>query len=182
MKNEDQFHSIKERIQDLLFHVLVKHNKVLPIFFNVRYPQDYPYPQKKDISNLFDKVTTYYSRLGYDPFYFWKREQNRSEHHHYHCILFLNGNKIQMIIPVFKTIERFWTSTLGIDDALGLVHYCLTDWQGKPTDNGTMLRRDDPEVKEKILRFLAASEYLAKVRTSGFVNDGFRNFGCSRII
>ena len=181
MNNKNYFHTINERIENLLINYLSNHNKVLPVFFNVRYPQHYPYPQKKDISSLFDKVNTYYFRLGYDPYYFWKREQNISEHHHYHCLLFLNGNKIQRIMPVFKTVERFWASTLGIETALGLVHYCLKDWKGDLTENGTMLRRDDPELPYKLDRFRMAASYLAKTATSGFVNDGCRNFGCSRI-
>ena len=49
------------------------------------------------------------------------------------------------------------------------------------TDNGTMLRRDDPELPYKLDRFRIAASYLAKTATSGFVNDGYRNFGCSRL-
>ena len=78
MNNKNYFHTINERIENLLIKYLSNHNKVLPVFFNIRYPQHYHYPQKKDISSLFDKVNTYYFRLGYDPYYFWKREQNIS--------------------------------------------------------------------------------------------------------
>lgn len=84
-------------------------------------------------------------------------------------------------MPVFKTVERFWASTLGIETALGLVHYCLKDWKGNLTENGTMLRRDDPKLPYKLDSFRMAASYLAKTATSVFVNDGCRNFGCSRI-
>ena len=77
---------------------------------------------------------------------------------------------------VFKTVERFLASTLGIETALGLVHYCLKDWKGDLTGNGTMLIRDDPELSYKLDRFRMNASYLVKTATLAFVNDGYRNF------
>ena len=66
-------------------------------------------------------------------------------------------------------------------DPKGLIHYCDRDPDGNRQANGIILRSDDPNYEDKIEAVVRQAMYLAKDHTKGFYNDGFRDFGMTRI-
>ena len=63
----------------------------------------------------------------------------------------------------------------------GLVHYCDRDPDGNRQANGIILRSDDPNYAGKIDAVVRQAMYMAKDYTKGIYNDGFRDFGMTRI-
>lgn len=180
---------VKENIQgkltELLDHMTDKHSKVLPVRFDLEYPEDMTAPQSnRDISRCMAKICQKYSRQGLDPHYFWTREQNDSHNPHYHCILLLNGNKVRSFHHVYETSASLWGSTIGSEQK-GLVHHCTTykdeDGNERFGDNGTLLCRTDPDFKEKFQKVHHHHSYLAKENTKAAPKDGLRDFGMSQI-
>ena len=123
-----------------------------------------------------------YKRRKCDPYYIWVREQNKSDHPHYHCLFLLDGTRVKTYNHVFKSVETIWNSTLDIDrDSKGLIDYCTNksnrDYNGKMITRTSDVEKFDSrldEVKQQAL-------YLAKAYTKGSIHDGQRNFGMSRL-
>ena len=170
---------IEDKIYDLVNLYTIKHSKVLFIRFDLHYPFSYPsVSDNKDISSCMAYVIKKYKRLGLCPAYIWVREQNYSEHPHYHVALLLDGQKIHGYHHVFVTVEAAWERTLGCP-VRGCVHHC-TD----PNDihsNGIMLRRDDTGYDACMQKILNILSYLAKSYTKPDDRDGLRNFGCTKL-
>jgi len=66
-------------------------------------------------------------------------------------------------------------------DPKGLIHYCDRDPDGNRQANGIILRSDDPSYEGKIEAVVRQAMYLAKDHTKGICNDGFRDFGMTRM-
>jgi hypothetical protein len=176
-----QIKTITCAIDALLEDYLNRHSKVLVVRFDVRYPEDFSrVAGNGDISACIAYVVKKYKRQGLDPSYIWVREQHRSIHPHYHCALFLNGQKVRGYRHVFQNVEGAWGRTLGCSIS-GCINYCLSD--DDPDYNGKMVRRDAGPVIFDIRRneVLQQLSYLAKAYTKELSYDGLRNFGCSSI-
>lgn len=155
----------------LINHYFQKHSKVLFVRADIRYPSDYPTVENNlHIKKCMAKTMQYFNRQKLDPMYTWVREQNVSEHPHYHCIILLNGQKTQRADYVYNILAKYWGSTLKVKDS-ALIEYCDNNTNGEVIicKNGT---------PDYVLKQIG---YLAKPFTKGKINDGVRNFGMSQL-
>ena len=171
------YEDILDSIYDIFEDMLSRHNKVWFMRFDVTFPDDRQYPLdnvlfKKFISGFVKNL----SRATLDPMYFWVAEKRRSHNHHYHCIMFLNGNKTQSSYRHLRLAETLWARTLDLPDdmAEGLIDYC-NDYRG-----GIMIRRYEPDYMDKYQQAFEWASYLAKVNSKLRV-EGVRSYGGSKL-
>ena len=182
--NDDSLYrpNIHDKLSTLLTEYTTIHSKTMVIRFDVTYPKGFmAVEDNSDMSNLMKLLIQQCSRNGVSPVYFWVREQSlRSKNQHYHCMLLLDGNKTCRYYPYIELAEEIWGRILGVNPK-GLVHYCDRDPDGNRQTNGIILRNDDPYYEDKIATVVRQAMYLAKDHTKGIYNDGFRDFGMTRI-
>ncbi len=174
--------SISQKLFELLEEYTRTFSKTMVVRFDVTYPKTYIGVEgNSDISALMKLLIQQCSRNGVSPAYFWVREQSlKSDNQHYHCMLLLDGNKTCRYYPYIKSAEEIWGRILDVDPK-GLIHYCDRDPDGNRQANGIILRSDDPYYEDKIDTVVRQAMYLAKIHSKGFYNDGFRDFGMTRI-
>ena len=165
----------------LLNFYVEKHSKALVVRFDIHYPQGYTEQSRNaDISNCMSYVIKKYKRYGYDPYYMWVREQTeQSQHCHYHCVLFLDAQKVLKYSHIFQDVEQAWGRALGYP-VTGCVHDCINE---KHDYNGKVIRRDAgaDAFHARCQEVFEQLSYLAKIYSKAPNNDGMRNFGMSRI-
>lgn len=173
---------ISQKLFELLEEYTRTFSKTMIVRFDVTYPQRLiAVEDNSDMSALMKLLIQQCSRNGVSPAYFWVREQSiRSDNQHYHCMLLLDGNKTCRYYPYIELAEKIWGRILGVNPK-GLVHYCDRDPDGNRQANGIILRSDDPYYEGKIATVVRQAMYMAKVHSKGFYNDGFRDFGMTRI-
>ncbi|MBD8896770.1 inovirus-type Gp2 protein [Desulfovibrio desulfuricans] len=174
--------SISQKLFELLEEYTRTFSKTMIVRFDVTYPKIYiGVEDNSDMSALMKLLIQQCSRNGVSPAYFWVREQSlKSDNQHYHCMLLLDGNKTCRYYPYIKSAEEIWGRILDVDPK-GLIHYCDRDPDGNRQANGIILRSDDLNYEDKIEAVVRQAMYLAKDHTKGFYNDGFRDFGMTRI-
>jgi len=174
--------SISQKISELLKEYTRTFSKTMFVRFDVTYPKTYIVVEdNSDMSALMKLLIQQCSRNGVSPAYFFVREQSLgSDNQHYHCMLLLDGNKTCRYYPYIELAEKIWGRILGVNPK-GLVHYCDRDPDGNRQANGIILRSDDLNYEDKIEAVVRQAMYMAKVHTKGFYNDGFRDFGMTRI-
>ena len=174
--------SISQKISELLEEYTNTFSKTMFVRFDVTYPKNFmAVEDNSGMSALMKLLIQQCSRNGVSPAYFFVREQSRgSDNQHYHCMLLLDGNKTCRYYPYIELAERIWGRILGVNPK-GLVHYCDRDPDGNRQANGIILRSDDLNYEDKIEAVVRQAMYLAKDHTKGIYNDGFRDFGMTRI-
>ncbi|CAK7067272.1 MAG: hypothetical protein DELT_01700 [Desulfovibrio sp.] len=172
---------IAKRVCQLLDHVCEKHNKILPVRFDVRYPSSYEATgDNEDISKMMAKFIQHYTRLNIDAHYFWVREQKSSPNPHYHCAVFLDGNKTLNKGHVFYNAEKYWNSTIN-SESDGLIDKCTKSKNGTPHANGIPLIRSSDSYAANREQVEGQMRYPCKQDGKGEAKDGLRNFGMSRL-
>ena len=173
---------ISQKLFELLEEYTRTFSKTMIVRFDVTYPQRLiAVEDNSDMSALMKLLIQQCSRNGVSPAYFWVREQSiRSDNQHYHCMLLLDGNKTCRYYPYIELAEEIWGRILGVNPK-GLIHYCDRDPDGNRQANGIILRSDDPCYEDKIESVVRQAMYMAKDHTKGIYNDGFRDFGMTRI-
>lgn len=167
---------IQEKATQLFDSYQRRHSRVLSVREDIRYPTDYgPVYDNEDIAKTMAKVAQTFARKGLDPAYIWVREQDTSEHPHYHCLFFLDGQKTRSAQMVYDITERHWQNTIGTDSK-GLVHYC-NGTPEQPHENGEVISRSQgrPEYVDRQI------SYMAKPTGKSPQKDGLRDFGMSRL-
>ena len=174
--------TVSQKLFSLLEEYTNTFSKTMIVRFDVTYPQRFiSVEDNSDMSDLMKLLIQQCSRNGVSPAYFWVREQSlRSNNQHYHCMLLLDGNKTCRYYPYIEAAEKMWGRILDVDPK-GLIHYCDRDPDGNRQANGIILRSDDPNYEDKIDIVVRQAMYLAKDHTKGIYNDGFRDFGMTRI-
>ena len=174
--------SISQKLFELLEEYTRTFSKTMVVRFDVTYPKGLvAVEDNSDISALMKLLIQQCSRNGVSPAYFWVREQSlRSDNQHYHCMLLLDGNKTRRYYPYIESAEKMWGRILNVAPH-GLIHYCNRSPEGNKQANGIILRSDDPNYEDKIDTVVRQAMYLAKDHTKGIYNDGFRDFGMTRI-
>ena len=119
-------------------------------------------------------------RSGLAPRYVAVREQSREKLQHYHVCLWLDGRKTQSIYDHIAQANDSFASAFGVPDNNGLVDDCTEDKNGKPQENGIMLRKDDPDYQNKVAQTLEWASYLAKVNQKN-TPPGTRELFSSRL-
>ena len=143
----------------LLDSMLARHNKVMAVRMDLRYPADYQ--GQTGNQNLSDAMRTYtreLSREGLDPQYVVRREQKESEHPHDHVDLLVNGSLKQRYKPLVKRMAPHWGRVIGVSPEVAekLVFPC------DKHPNGIMIRRNTPEFQEQYDDVHRQMSYLAK--------------------
>ena len=165
-------------IQSRLDYALSKHSKVMVVRYDLAFPSDILYDgHGMFIRSFLNKLRQNLRRRDLDPIDLWVREQNSSINPHFHCVVLLNGNKVQRLYAVLPLIERLWASTIG-DYRPGLVHYCLTNYDGSKSINGCRLTRHDKELYAQCQDWL---NYMAKAYSKGNAPPHMREYGGSRL-
>lgn len=174
--------SITDGLSQLLTAYTRTFSKTMIIRFDVTYPKKLTaIEDNSDMSALMKQLVQYCSRKGVSPAYFWVREQSlRSDNQHYHCMLLLDGNNTCKYYPYIEAAEEIWGRRLGVNPK-GLIHYCDRAPDGNKQANGIILRSDAPNYEDRIDTVVRQAMYLAKDHTKGIYNDGFRDFGMTRI-
>ena len=180
-KKQGCYTYILDKIQGILDLSTKKHNKVLLTRFDLRFPKGH----SEDVSNkaISRFQSTFHKNLkrhGLDPSGMWCREQSREKHHHYHCFVAVDGNKIQFPHKILEQAEKNWGNTLGVD-ATGLVDHCTKSRKGEKQTNSYRLRRSDDDFDQVYDDCHKRLSYLAKVNTKGYAPKRAREFGCSRL-
>jgi hypothetical protein len=118
-----------------------------------------------------DRFTKHLEWKDLDPFYLWVREQASSHNPHYHCLILLDGQKIQNHYGIMEEAKRLWAN-INACDPDGLVDYSWEPWQ---------LRRGDIGFNQSLAQCVFAASYLAKVNTKNSSPYRHRDFGSSRL-
>ena len=169
------------RLEALIENMKNHHSKVLFIRFDVRYPEHTAFPSDNILFSTFMAAfIKHLERNGLDPAYLWVREQNQAANQHYHCILLLNGHKIQNYYPVLQKADALWSNMLGVP-CQGLVHFCDTRPDGSRQKNGLMIRRDKHSQEGLEDQCFQWGSYLAKTATKDDNLYNTRSVGNSRI-
>lgn len=165
-----------------------KHNKVYFVRFDLRYPIGYERSDGSEhISELFKRLVERYQRQGTDTRYIWAREQKTDQDvQHYHCVLLMDGNRVQSYFPILKVVTEIWGRILG-RDGRGLVDYCNRQGNGimieRPSSKavGHELMRQQNDYKEQFDQCFKWASYLAKVNQKAYTPYSMRSYGASRI-
>ncbi|MBT4815083.1 MAG: inovirus-type Gp2 protein [Lentisphaerae bacterium] len=181
-EREGCYKKILERILDQFEYMLYRHNKLLFIRFDVRFPQLGSFSPD---NSLFTRFMATFSqslrRDGVDHRYIWVREQSLSApNQHYHCCLLLNGNIRQSIHDPIQKAKRQWGELLGMGENHGLINDCTRDRYGNPQKNGLMIKRGTKSYDRMVGRCFEWASYLAKTATKDDPPAGVRTFGCSK--
>ncbi|NDY55818.1 inovirus Gp2 family protein [Desulfovibrio sulfodismutans] len=172
---------IFQRIIQLLDFYINKHSKALVVRFDLTFPVNYaPVVTNDIISSFTQKIIQKYKRQGLNPYYIWVREQNSSDHPHYHFAILLNGHKIEKFYHVFVNAESLWASTLGTNVS-GQVHHCAGNNFYKQFSNGIMIDRSKEDVHMAYNSVVTQLSYLAKAKDKRDYGDPWRNFGMSQL-
>ena len=177
-KIDNNIPEIEAQLRQRVNTALSRHAKVMVVRYDLRFPDNQPYfDHSRYLSSFLNKLRHKLKHKGYDPIDFWVREQNYSLNPHYHCLLLLNGHKVQSLYGIFPVIESLWASIIG-DSNPGLVEHCrqCTDWQINL--NGCRLTRNNEQLYRQCLDWL---EYMAKEYSKGNAPPHIREYGGSRI-
>jgi len=187
------FVEMLQKIHDRLIYMVTKHCKVLFIRFDLRFPKDYYSDLSNDtVSHLFKILKENAGTKKIDFQFMWVREQSREKHQHYHCILLINGSKVQNYRRVLEYISQIWARLLNCNPD-GLVDFCHKNRDGQPVENGIMIRRPSHTLgefeymaQENTLfmdfdRVFRWASYLCKENQKSNTPHGVRRFGVSQI-
>lgn len=179
MQEENNYISaIVSEIQSRLSYALSRHSRVMLVRYDLAFPSDVAYTDNgMYLRSFLNKLRQNLRRKGLDPIDLWSREQNSGINPHFHCVVLLNGNKVQRLYAVLPLIERLWASTIG-SCRPGLVHYCLKNYDGSKSINGCRLTRHDKELYTQCQDWL---NYMAKQYSKGNAPPNAREYGGSRL-
>lgn len=180
-KKQGCYKDILQRILDILTYYSSKHNKALFIRFDVRFPSSYSNDRSNQtFSKFIACFIKFYKRNGLDPAYIWVREQSYEQHQHYHCILLLDGNKIQSYYHVLRQAEEMWGNKVEANHS-GLIEFCNKTRSGDGQTNGILIRRNKESFPDIFRSCFHWASYLAKTSTKDSSPLWVREFGSSRI-
>ncbi len=182
-----------KKIYDLMTAMVSRHNKVLFIRFDLRFPKNYSTDISNDkVSLLVKNLKEFYTYHAIDIQSAWVREQSREKHQHYHCLVLMDGNKVQRYHPVLSHVSGVWGRILQCDP-VGLVDYCNHDRSGNPVQNGIMIRRPSSKAvgeklekqtqqfQEDFARAFQWASYLCKENQKMNTPPNMRRFGVSQL-
>lgn len=159
-RNKGLYTPILKSILGVLYTARHNWGRVLMIRFDLHHKNLHTEDSKhisKFFKNLIRKLERAYNTK---LLYVWAREVGRKEQgQHYHCALFMDGNKVNQSYKVLEIAEKTWP-----------YHF------SKPQNPYYYI--DSPEIMQEAVFRLS---YLAKVNTKGKRKPEAHDYGCSRI-
>lgn len=184
--------NITRLLDDQVSAMTERHSKVLPVRADFRFPQDYGQDgSNREMQRLLKNTVQHYRNQKVECCYAAVREQNVSDHPHYHALFLLDGNKVQSPYGVAHKAQELWKDIVS-SPADGLVDFC----KPQPTNpipplrmirrpsskaGGDVLARQQGEYETAIRITLQHGEYLAKERTKGNAPAGVREVLASQV-
>ncbi|WMW66287.1 inovirus-type Gp2 protein [Nitratidesulfovibrio liaohensis] len=149
-KSNEMINGIMDKYHTALEQSLADHSKVMQVRLDLHYPENgYVTPNSTHIQDFNYNLKRSLARKKFagshnpDPKLIWVREQNESEHPHYHALMLVNGNALDNPHSILEKASSLWGRALGVDPT-GLVHRCDKDRNGNRQENGIMIRRGSP--------------------------------------
>lgn len=164
-KNFDYDTQYLDRNQELLEHTTARHNKVLAVRIDLKYPADYHQTSGNGhLSYALRTCTRELSRQGLDPQYVARREQKESEHPHFHIGLLLNGSVKKDYRTVVACMAEHWGNAIGIskEEAEDMVWPRVNDQTAIHHENGIMIRRGESDFAQQYDAVHQQFSYMAK--------------------
>lgn len=190
----DCYEMILQKIHERLTWMTNKHCRVLFIRFDLRFPRDHKTHGNNDEISRFFKIMKDNARNSGCEFHFvWVREQKDSDTPHYHCVVLLNGSRVQNYRAFLGEVQRVWGMVLRCFDSTGLVWTCEQDYNGNQVKNGIMIERPKQNVhgesfleqnnlyNEALRACFYWSSYLAKTSQKDNTPFGVRRFNASQL-
>ena len=151
-----------KKIDDTLTEMIQKHNKVLVVRFDVRYPDN----QITDSNNNDIYRFTYNLKRSLnrenanrdhnvDAKIIHVEEKNKSINPHHHFAVFVNGNAKNKYYPIVEKANKLWKKILNTTKD-GLIDYC------NRKENGIMIDRNNDNCERVIDDVFYQLSYLAK--------------------
>lgn len=128
--------------------------------------QDFYTDNNKLVSKFIKRISIKLKReYGFKKIGFcWVREQEKAKAQHYHCVLFLEGRKVQHSKRIMEFIKHAWESPVG---GFHVPYFSRPFYFGK---------RD--EIADQVIYRIS---YLAKTRGKGYRPLQTKDFQCSRL-
>ena len=125
-KTFDYNNKYLQKNQELLDSTISRHNKVMAVRMDLKYPQNYPdTPSPQHLSRTMQTYTRELSRDGLDPQYVTRQEQKNSTHPHIHIALLVNASETQRYKHLLQRMAPHWGRAIGVENAEALVWPCL---------------------------------------------------------
>ncbi len=152
-----------EKINNTLKNMINKHNKVMIVRFDIRYPDN----EKVNTDNKNIYHFTYNLKRSLnrekiqgghyvDAKVLHVEEQNTSNHTHHHYAVIVNGNAKNKYYPIVEKANKIWKKTLNTDQD-GLVDFC------NRKENGIIIDRNNANCERDLDKAFFQLSYLAKV-------------------
>lgn len=185
-KGNDMINGIMDKYHSALEQSLTDHSKVMQVRLDLRYPENgHATPNSTHIQDFSYNLKRNLTRKKFagshnpDPKFLWVREQNESEHPHYHALMLVNGNALDNPHSILEKASSLWGRALGVDPA-GLVHRCDRDRNGNRQENGIMIRRGSPDEAAQRAKCEQQASYLAKAYSKDIRPKGAWTCGGTR--
>ncbi|WP_281516091.1 YagK/YfjJ domain-containing protein [Vibrio parahaemolyticus] len=179
-----------EKLQQVIQLACYNYRRVYAVRIDLRFPQFGVNPALFSDNACLKKFFTYLqreidaSRLKYHTkvFYVWAREQNTSEHPHYHLLILLNydsicgiGNYSQSVgggyeaENLYHRMVRSWSKAIGVPSELagGLVNICKKPFTNDIAQFAITNEYDNTQYDE----LFHAASYLCKAHTKNFAQQ-----------
>lgn len=173
---------ILEKIDERLEYGTDQYRKILCTRMDLRYPKGYDVPSDNgQVSSFLSSFNKNLKRNGNAPQYVCVREQSREKHQHYHLMLLTNQKNHQFPHKLIDKAEKFWASTLGIENGKGLVDHCTKSRSGEKQKNSYQLNQNEENFEQVMKDCFQRCSYLAKTNTKGNKPKYKREVLCSRV-
>ena len=185
---------IRQELRRQLIRMMDSHSQVFIMMMTVRLPEEYKDNAERD--RLFSSFLSDFIRNERDCYgdveYVWRFELDdkiprlRERDAAYatstgrgtwRLVLFYNG-EAHGSTSHRKHAETSWAQTLNIDSAADLIHVNAPQSDKSERHDGFILRKDDPELKDKAKSCFKWVSYLARV-IKGNTSSNVKTFGAS---
>jgi hypothetical protein len=163
------------------FDTFAQRKRHLLLRFDLHMPEIYPPCSPRRIFKTF--INTYVSNRrsgGHDPRYLWCMERATEDRHpHWHLLFVFSARETTTFMNHLEETVRLWALALGIEDAGGLVEFCLNDRYDCPQRNGFTMQRGMPGFAHDLEDAVRMGSYLAKAKTKGLTELNEHEWGAS---
>lgn len=180
------------RLNFVFNNALTQYSKVFTIRLDLRFSNDYELMQRTESDVITRFIESLKAKIAHNRMlarrngnyhdtevrYVWAKEISKDASHHYHVLLFLNGNAFRSLGSfemgndnLYNRINEAWASALSIHlvQASGLVH----------VSDQTLIDQSQMDAQERIDHVFYLGSYLCKAATKLY-DDGGKWFGSSR--